>query len=334
MYTRISLFSFFTLFYVCSLFAVEHSIIPTIEKFEIVENLPSQKYSKRQYAEIREALLSKGNRIRLVTYNMLMNYLENKTTNDEDRWVSRFPRVVELIQEMQPDILAVQEVAKSQRDDLLSVLGDTFSFYSKPHSEGELSGIFYKKERFELIDNHVWYMMEKPKPIHTATTLTMVQLKDKKTGQCIAVFNTHLSFCNIEKRDFQVHFIAETIKPIAETMPLIVCGDLNTFPARLDLKQLPFYDGDYIHRILTKNTLKDAKEMSLLGHLGPLSTFTNLPDSCDPFKGTGTPGVFLDHVYVTKEITVLMHAVQPGTVHGHFPSDHMPIVVDFIAQEV
>ena len=95
---------------------------------------------------------------------------------------------------------------------------------------------------------------------------------------------------------------------------------------------MPFFDGDYIHRILTKGSLRDTRELSLLGHVGPISTFTNDPDDVHPFQGRGTPGVFLDHIYATKDVTILLHAVQPATVQGEFPSDHMPLIVDFIIQ--
>jgi endonuclease/exonuclease/phosphatase family metal-dependent hydrolase len=64
-----------------------------------------------------------------------------------------------------------------------------------------------------------------------------------------------------------------------------------------------------------------------------MSTFTNEGQDPAAFKGVGTPGVFLDHIFVTKDLTVLVHAVQPVKVDGCFPSDHMPIVVDLIVQD-
>ena len=67
-----------------------------------------------------------------------------------------------------------------------------------------------------------------------------------------------------------------------------------------------------------------------MGHLGPIVTFTNSPENGVPFKGTGTPGIFLDHILVSKGLSVLIHAVQPGTVGGYFPSDHMPVLIDFV----
>lgn len=310
--------------------SIENSIIPTVEKYEIIENLPVQKYSKNQFLEIKVALEKKEERIRLVSYNILFDLYDNNL-DAVNRWPQRLPRVVEAISDIAPDIMGVQELYPNQLDDLLPLIGEEFEFVSKPCEDGELNGIFYRKERFELVESQIWYMSETP-DVPSSDTLTMVQLKDLKTDRIFAVLNTHLSFSKIDKREFQARFIADKIQTVAKKMPAILTGDLNTFPHRLDLEKLPALDGDYIHRILTKNTLKDAKEVSLLGHLGPLSTFTNAPDDKLPFQGLGTPGVLLDHIYVSSGLTVLIHAIQPATIDGHFPSDHMPILIDFMIE--
>lgn len=308
--------------------SVANSIIPLVEQIESLNNLSPSKYSKIQFAEIEEALSHKEDRIRLATYNMLFN-LYDHNLDENNRWPHRFPCIVELLQEMQLDIIGVQEPYPDQIDDLLASIGDEFAFYAKPCQDGELSGIFYRKDRFGVVEGKIWYMTNTP-DIPSSETLTMLQLKDLKTGRLVAIANTHLAFSKVDKRDFQARFIAKTLEPLAQQMPVIFMGDLNTFPNRPDLGKLPFYDGDYIHRILTQGSLRDAKEMSLLGHVGPISTFTTTPDGISPFQGTGTPGVMLDHIYVSKEITVLLQAVQPGTVEGNFPSDHMPLIIDFL----
>jgi len=158
----------------------------------------------------------------------------------------------------------------------------------------------------------------------------MVQLKDLKTDKIIHVFNTHMPLSNIEKREANAHIIADIIETYAMQTAVIFTGDLNTFPTRLDLTGFPFYDGDYIHRILSKGSLKNSRERSLLCHFGSISTFTNSSTDVMPFQGTGTPGIFLGYIYVSKKVTVLTHAVEQGTVDGHFPSDHMPILIDFL----
>lgn len=307
--------------------AIENSIIPEIEFYETVENLNPKKFSSHQFKDITSVLDHKEEKIRLLSYNILFA-LYDHNLDYENRWPQRLPRIAELIDEMQPDIIGVQELYDPQSQELQAYLNDVYAFYSKPCVDGELNGIFYRKDRFEVIESHVWYMSETPQ-IPDADTLTLLKLKDVKTGKTVALFNTHLAFSKIDKREAEARFIAEYTKKYTGT-PTVLMGDLNTFPARLDMKRLPFYDGDYIHRILTSGALKDAKEVSLLGHLGPIATFTNENEDPIPFKGRGTPGVFLDHIYVSPGINVIIHAVQPGTVDGHFPSDHLPILIDFI----
>lgn len=309
-------------------FSVENSIIPLMEKYETIENLASEKYSKKQLSEIQDYLKQKDNRIRLVTYNMLFNLYDHKL-EEQHRWPNRMPRLVEMIKEMQADVIGVQELYHDQVKELLPFMTDEYEFFAKACEDGELNGIFYRKDRFEVIASKVTYMTLTPET-PSSETLTMLHLRDKKTGQEFAIFNTHLAFSNIEKREFQARFVADHLEPYIKHMPVIFTGDLNTFPNRPELNRLPFYDGDYIHRILTKNSLRDAKEMSLLGHLGPIATFTNSSNDVLPFQGIGTPGIFLDHIYVSQGLTVLLHAVQPGTVGGEFPSDHMPVIMDFL----
>lgn len=311
--------------------AIENSIIPLMEKYENPGHLPRKKYSFNQWKEITEALEHKEEKIRIVTYNMLFN-LYDHNLEEENRWPQRFPRILELLNEMQPDIIGVQELYNEQLQHMLEAISETYAFFGTPCEDGELNGIFYRKNRFEVIESKVWFMTSTPqKP--RSETLTMVQLKDVATGKVFGVFNAHLAFSKIEKREFQARFIVKHLHAVAEEMPVLFMGDLNTFPQRLEMKKLPFYDGDYIHRILTQGALREAREYSLLGHLGPISTFTNGADDGIPFKGRGTPGVFLDHIYVTKGVIVLLHAVQPATVGGHFPSDHMPVLIDCLLQD-
>lgn len=311
------IFSFFILTTVFA-DAVENSIISVMERFECIENLPSQKFTKQQFSEIANALEKKEEMIRLVTYNMLFN-LYDHNLDEINRWPNRLPRIVELINEMRPDIISTQELYPTQVQEIVDLIGDNFSFFpGQKDEDGESYGIFYRTDRFELLSSQVEY------------PLSMVQLKDLKTDKIIHVFNTHMPLSNIEKREANAHKISQVIKPFAEQAAVIFTGDLNTFPGRLDLTDLPFYDGDYIHRILSKGSLKNSHQESLLGHFGPISTFTNSSTDVKPFQGTGTPGIILDYIYVSEKVTVLTHAVEQGTVDGHFPSDHMPVLIDFL----
>ena len=95
--------------------SLENSVLPLINKFESPENLPVHKFSERQYSEITRATRHKEDRVRLLSYNVLFNLYDYKL-DEVNRWPQRLPRIVELIDEMQPDIIAVQELYKSQLD--------------------------------------------------------------------------------------------------------------------------------------------------------------------------------------------------------------------------
>lgn len=307
---------------------VENSIIPLMDKFEQIENLPKHKITRNQFEEIYQALKQSQNKVRLVSYNMLFNIKDN-TLDEVNRWPNRLPRIVELLTEMQPDIIGMQELHLDQVQDLSGQIGNIYSFYSKLTPDGEINGIYYRKDRFELIEANFWNFEDNPEALNQGL-LTMVKLRDRLTNKVFAVFNTHLGFFDVDQRERQALALAEHLEIYAQRSPVFLTGDMNTFPARLDLEKLPFYDGDYIHKIFTRGCLKDSKDTSLLGHAGPLSTFTNTPGCGAPFQGDGTPGVFLDRIYLSPGTKVLMHAVQPCRVDGHYPSDHMPVLIDFI----
>lgn len=302
--------------------AIENSIIPIMEKFESIENLSEQKYPQEQFAKIRCALKKKRKNIRITSYNMLFNLFDQNLA-PENRWPERLPRIVELINDMDPDIIAPQELQPDQVQDLLPFLENKYRFFSINSSEGEQNGVFFKKKRFCVLKKAIFLMQP------TTATLTMVQLKDRKTSKSLAICNAHFAFSNIENRNSQAHFVAKKVALIVKEMPVLFMGDLNTFPNRPDMN-FPALDGDFVNKILTKKTLRDSIDVSVIGHVGPIATFTNKDGDVQPFQGTGTPGVFLDHIYVSKGITVLIHAVQPATVDGHFPSDHMPVVIDCV----
>jgi endonuclease/exonuclease/phosphatase family metal-dependent hydrolase len=333
---RIQLMAFYLCLNIVSLsgFEISDSIIPLIEFSENSENLIPKKYSQNQYNQIVETLSSRDNRIRLVTYNMLFNIMDHKQ-EEQNRWPSRLPRLLTLIQWMQPDILCSQELHQDQIEDLMQEMDVNYVFFgkeNKPH--GEIDGIFFRKDRFDLIDSRVSLILANF-PNAYPHTLTQIVLEDRKTHIQFSVFNTHLPFQSPDEREYSAKFIHKHIERIAETMPVLFTGDLNTISQRLDMPGLPFFDGEFVLKILAKGALKNTHFEALLGHVGPIATFTNASEGKDgvPFKGKGVPGIILDHIFANETCTILIHAIESAKVDNHFPSDHMPVIVDFILKE-
>lgn len=318
---------------ISNLYSIEisNTIIPLIERIEKAENLNPKKYSKNQYENIFRILLNIEDRIRLVTYNMLYN-IQDQNLDEQDRWPHRFPRLLQLIQWMQPDILCSQELHQDQLSILLNEMDEIYAFYGKENkNNGEIDGIFIRKTRFELIDFNEWVIFP-TLPLAYPHTLIQLMLCDNKTNTIFSVFNTHLPYFSADQREYSAHFILKQIEEVSKRMPVFLAGDFNLIPHRQDMPDLPFFDGEYIHKILTQGTLKDTINEALLGHIGPLASFTNAQERNDgtPFKGNGVPGIILDRIYTNQDPLILIHGIEPAKVDNHFPSDHMPVIVDFL----
>ncbi|MCI0382404.1 MAG: endonuclease/exonuclease/phosphatase family protein [Chlamydiae bacterium] len=313
---------------------ISDTIVPLIERVEKAENLNPTKYSKNQYEHIVHVLSNIEDRIRLVTYNMLYN-IQDQNLEEQDRWPRRFPRLLQLIQWLQPDILCSQELHQDQLSILLHEMDETYAFYGKENkNNGEIDGIFIRKARFELIDFKEW-MIFPTLPLAYPHVLIQLVLCDNKTQEIFSVFNTHLPYFSPDQREYSAHFILKQVEAVSQRMPVFLAGDFNVIPQRQDMPELPFFDGEYIQRILTQGTLKDTMDEALLGHIGPIATFTNALERNDgtPFKGTGVPGIILDRIYSNQKSLILVHGIEPARVDNHFPSDHMPVIVDFLIRD-
>ncbi len=318
---------------------VTDSVVAELDHYEVVGHLDQKKYAHAQWEEIVTALEQVPERLRVMSYNMLMDTYEWKLKR-VNRWKTRRPRVAELIQHDRPDLICSQELFAKQVDSLVELIGNDYTFFGAGEKDGKRkgqhNGMFYRPDRLELIEGKVLWMSETPeKPSSSPVDprprqLTLCHFRDRMTGREFVAMNTHLRFNNPNSRAYCAKFIAD--RAATYSIPVLVAGDMNTFPNRPVNTALPFFDGPYIEQILTSGVLVDSIDLAVAGRVGPLSTFTS--ESGDPlakpFRGTGNPGVILDHIYVTEGVTVLAHAVEPARVDGHFPSDHLPIVVDLV----
>jgi endonuclease/exonuclease/phosphatase family metal-dependent hydrolase len=301
---------------------VENCTAIKMDYFKCIDHLSKNKYSARHFIKIEQALKKKDEMIRVVTYNMLFDVYDHNL-DFQNRWPQRHPRIKALMERVNPDIICTQELFGKQIEDMKQILCEEFKFYAGyGDPDGEQYGIFYRADRFDVLDSR----SENP--------VTILKLKDLKTDKIMTLVNTHLAFGKIEKREAQVRKIMRLIKPLAKQGAVILTGDLNTFPSWIEQEGFPFYDGDNIHRLLTaKGILSDAKTEALIGHLGPTGSFTNDPNNPEdhsPFKGEGTPGVMLDHIYISRGMQSILHGTESGTIKGHYPSDHMPLICDLL----
>lgn len=290
---------------------IENSIVPKLEKFEFPQNLPAKKYSNNQYMDIRQALNRKEERIRIVSYQI---FYKNEKAYQSWQW--RVNRLAQIILNSNPDIFCLQAINNDQLRNL-SLLFQDYHYFGDVGNVNEINAIFVRKERFTMQQQEIC-------PLQGRIKATFIQLLDQKTQHSFAVINTRLTYDQPDQREKEILALNEFIAPIREKMPVILAGAFHTYAPRLDLDYIPFHDGNYIQRLLNKSSLKNSLKKAVLGHMGPLTS---------TISSKGTPYVYLDQIFVSENIDVLLHAVEPATVDGFYPSDHMPVIVDLILNE-
>lgn len=300
---------------------VQNSIIPAMENTRIV-----YAYINTQQRDKIDRALNADCPLRIMSFNMLFNLdFSEKQLDEENRWPNRAPRLIEYLDYANADIIGSQELQQDQIDCILSGLNNKYSYFGFSQ-KGEIEAIFYRPERLSFIEGKVI-----PFDGYKRNTFCCCHFIDKLTGKDLIVINCHLTFKNIERREFEAKVLSNFIKLQNHHTAVLVTGDFNTFPFRPELK-LPFYDGDAILSTIEESPVKNSMQQSLLGHYGPISSTNYSSEFHSSFSSLGTPGVILDHIFVNRNVTVLRHAIDPAKIDDHFPSDHFPVIVDFIVQ--
>ncbi|MBS0623322.1 MAG: endonuclease/exonuclease/phosphatase family protein [Verrucomicrobia bacterium] len=330
---RILLFAYLCLNSISLVGSVGNSIIGAIDQLAITDL--DKKINSSQSTDMVEISSLISRKLRVMSFNMLLNY-DEAHLDVIDRWEHRKNRVMEYVTWAHPDILGTQELQADQLEDILKGIGHDYAYYGLGVKDGDKQGdipaIFYLKDRFTLIESRTYYYSDTPDvvsndPFGKKNTFTCCLFKDRKSDKPFLVINTHLSFSTVERRYDQACRLRDFLIKNRFNCPVFITGDFNTFPFRQQL-DLPFYDGDLIVRILEQGGVTDSLKLAVFGHFGPIDSTNFCAETKKPFCSQGTPGVILDHIFVSPNVTVIAHGIDPAKVDGHFPSDHFPVIVD------
>lgn len=224
-------------------------------------------------------------------------------------------RVVKLIKNYMPDTLGVQEATTEWMEYLRTELGELYGDVGlgrEGGSEGEHSAVFYKKERFALLEGATKWLSDTPdvegsrfEGANHRRVMSYALLKDKNTGSSIMHINTHLGL-EAQLRPKQLNVLIEETKKLPK-VPFIVTGDYNwddTASLSEAMKALDCVNGASI-----------AKQGD--------------SDTTPTFRGwkEGTTPRLIDYVYITADSADMEHyQVCTEQVDGDYPSDHYPLL--------
>ncbi len=249
------------------------------------------------------------------------------TANDgENVWKNRDRFVAETIKNFDPDLLGGQEVLKFQADFLKQHLPD-YGFHGVGRDNGQEKGeyvpIFYRKERFDLIEaGHFWLSEnpEEPGSVSWDSSLTRmvswVALDDLKDGKdTIIVFaNTHFDHRGKEARHESAKLIRKMRDQFEEDLPVILTGDFNTTEDTNAYKALTKAPSNshYIYSDLIDSYRVIHPQRS------------DFEASFSGFKRR-TKGSRIDFVFHSKQFETINASIDYTQEAGRNPSDHYPV---------
>ncbi|MEZ4903856.1 MAG: endonuclease/exonuclease/phosphatase family protein [Spirosomataceae bacterium] len=257
----------------------------------------------------------KTSTIIVATYNVRYD-----TPNDgPNAWPHRKENVKALIRFHEWDIFGTQEGLRHQMNGIAEL--DEFSFVGKGRDDGkeagEHSAIFYKKDRFKLLQSGDFWLSdtpEKPGKGWDATCCNRIcswaKFKDLNTKKEFYFFNVHFDHQGVEARRQSGFLMAKKIKEIAGNALVICTGDFNSTPETEQIKTL-------------KSVLNDTHDVTLQPPYGPEGTFNS-------FKFDAKMETRIDYIFVSRPIRVLKYGVLTDAQNQRYPSDHQPVMAKIV----
>lgn len=253
--------------------------------------------------------------INVGTYNL--RYANPRDTGN--MWENRAPIVASLIRFHNFDVFGTQEGLLNQLEDISKVLPQ-YERYGVGRDDGkdagEHSAIFFKKERFKLLDKGDFWLSETPDKPSLGWDATCcnricswVYLQDKQSKKEFYFFNAHYDHQGKIAREESSKLILEKIKAIAGKKPTILTGDFNGS-----------HSSSWYQRVANSGTLIDT-------YTRAKNPYANNA-SFNSFKRNVPGNDIIDHIFTTGNFEVIRWGILTDSYHGKYPSDHFPVLAE------
>ena len=253
--------------------------------------------------------------LKMVTYNIRLDV----AVDGENDWTHRKDFFTSQIQFYEPDIFGVQEATPHQVIDIATALSQYvyIGIGREGVGKGESSNIYYKKDRFKLLESNTFWLSETPDKISKGwdaafnRVCTYGLFKDLKTNKIFWVFNTHLDHMGELARTNGILLILLKIATLnTKDYTTFFMGDFNSQPNE--------------ERIVALNKeMNDCRKISGEKPFGPSGTFNG-------FKHNEPVTELIDYIFMSKnsKFKVRKFAVLSDSKDLRYPSDHLPVYVE------
>lgn len=242
-------------------------------------------------------------------------------------WEQRSKFVFDLIKFHDFDIFGTQEGLYHQLENIKAALPE-YSYTGKGRDDGNKSGehsaIFYKKDRFTLLDNGNFWLSEDteiPNKGWDAVCIRIcswAKLKEKETGLLFYFFNLHMDHVGQEAQKKSTELVLSKIKNICGNDPVILTGDFNFDQNNKCYKE-----------INSSGLIKDSFESAEIRYVSNGSYNAFNPNSFSESR--------IDHIFVSGQFNVERYGILTDSYRiknednsgfiSRLPSDHFPVMI-------
>lgn len=233
------------------------------------------------------------------------------------KWQHRRDSVFEILRTVSPDIIGLQESTGKQQRDIERALEYQWYGVADEPGSGEHNPIGVGSRFVSQASDTEW--LSATPAVQSVgwdaaypRVLTHVSLTDTTTERSLVIYNAHFDHKGPEARKQSARQIRKRIASLPADTEAIVLGDFNCQPASPPYEVLAADSGE--------RQLQDARTVASKV-TGPTTTVTDFT--------TLDLGRRLDYVFVTSGLSIESYSVNDFTADGRYPSDHLPVVVQF-----
>jgi endonuclease/exonuclease/phosphatase family metal-dependent hydrolase len=252
---------------------------------------------------------------------LTLNIRYDNPSDAPNDWPSRKDFVLSFLADESADIFGLQEALWHQyhfMDSALTGYESIAAGRDDGKREGEMTPVFYSKDRFRAINSGTFWLSETPDVPGSKgwgavlpRIVTWAEMEDNRSKRSFFFFNTHYSHMSDSARLMSSRIILEEVKKIAGDTPFVLTGDFNMLPE----------SDAYV--TLTENgrenaLIMDSYPISNKEHAGLTYTFNGFSDE----EGEGR----IDYIFVSNGAKVISHETPELKREDLFLSDHWPVV--------
>ncbi|MEI6248156.1 MAG: endonuclease/exonuclease/phosphatase family protein [Verrucomicrobiota bacterium] len=252
--------------------------------------------------------------LKVMTFN-----LRYASTSMPHAWSVRRPVTKACLEQTAPDLIGTQEGLAAQLADMRADL-PAYAMLGQGREggdKGEYMAIFYRRDRFELLETHDFWLSETPEVVGSKSwntslprMVTWARFRDKATGKAFVFANTHFDHMSEDARAQSAKLVRARFSALKPESPVLLVGDFNS-AAKASAAYTTLTEGGFLTDLYRTAPARSGED---------LNTFHG-------YRKPGHDGVHIDWLLGRGGWQAKAAEVITFEVKGQHPSDHFPVMV-------